>query len=341
VTGPTGRTGPTGAPSTVTGPTGNTGPAGSDVYPLPTGGNSWYHLGTLSTAQTGRMFKLEIITQHYYSSNHADFVVAEIVFSTANGVTSQLAFDGLDFYGAASVRFSGWNMSTTSFAIVQNSTSSYAFYFYMLEYPGGGLLRTTRSQAGDTFTYSGLQLAPTGTFINPSYDSRISAGDVGLDRVNNTSDVDKPLSTAATSALALKANLASPTFTGTVNCGTLTSSGTVTAANLRSTGITYSNFGSLSATSTMQTIYNFAGKRGLVLISGVGSISSSIVAIFDNITAAYYLSVIARNGNASSSGFLGTTNAGTMILSVQADASKNIQVSSTVNGTVSWSVILL
>ncbi len=40
--------------------------------------------------------------------------------------------------------------------------------------------------------------------------------DVGLANVDNTSDVNKPISTATATALALKANLASPTFTGTV-----------------------------------------------------------------------------------------------------------------------------
>ena len=42
-------------------------------------------------------------------------------------------------------------------------------------------------------------------------------GDVGLENVNNTSDANKPVSAATQSALNLKANLASPTFTGTVS----------------------------------------------------------------------------------------------------------------------------
>jgi len=41
-------------------------------------------------------------------------------------------------------------------------------------------------------------------------------GDVGLSNVDNTTDVAKPVSTAQQTALNLKANLASPTFTGTV-----------------------------------------------------------------------------------------------------------------------------
>jgi hypothetical protein len=40
--------------------------------------------------------------------------------------------------------------------------------------------------------------------------------DIGLSAVNNTSDANKPVSTATQMALDLKANLASPTFTGTV-----------------------------------------------------------------------------------------------------------------------------
>lgn len=44
----------------------------------------------------------------------------------------------------------------------------------------------------------------------------LSPADIGLGNVNNTSDASKPVSTATQTALDLKANLASPTFTGTV-----------------------------------------------------------------------------------------------------------------------------
>ena len=40
---------------------------------------------------------------------------------------------------------------------------------------------------------------------------------VGLDKVDNTSDLDKPVSKATSDQLALKAPVASPTFTGTVS----------------------------------------------------------------------------------------------------------------------------
>ena len=45
----------------------------------------------------------------------------------------------------------------------------------------------------------------------------LTASDVGLANVNNTTDANKPISTAAQNALDLKAPLASPTFTGTVS----------------------------------------------------------------------------------------------------------------------------
>ena len=60
----------------------------------------------------------------------------------------------------------------------------------------------------------------------------LAKADVGLGNVTNTSDANKPVSTAQQTALNLKANLASPTFTGTVNAATITASGAVTGSNL-------------------------------------------------------------------------------------------------------------
>lgn len=45
----------------------------------------------------------------------------------------------------------------------------------------------------------------------------LAKGDVGLANVDNTSDANKPVSSATQTALNAKANLASPTFTGTVS----------------------------------------------------------------------------------------------------------------------------
>jgi hypothetical protein len=61
-------------------------------------------------------------------------------------------------------------------------------------------------------TISILPIAKGGT----GKSTALVKADVGLSNVDNTSDLNKPLSTAETNALALKANIASPTFTGTV-----------------------------------------------------------------------------------------------------------------------------
>lgn len=57
-------------------------------------------------------------------------------------------------------------------------------------------------------------------------------GDVGLGNVDNTSDANKPVSTAQQTALNLKANLASPTFTGTV---TIPTGASITNPNMTGT----------------------------------------------------------------------------------------------------------
>lgn len=58
---------------------------------------------------------------------------------------------------------------------------------------------------------SALQPAGNGSAL-----TNMTKGQVGLSNVDNTTDANKPVSTAAQTALNLKANLASPTFTGTV-----------------------------------------------------------------------------------------------------------------------------
>jgi hypothetical protein len=57
----------------------------------------------------------------------------------------------------------------------------------------------------------------------PSWET-LTKGDVGLGSVDNTSDASKPISTATQAALDLKAPLASPSFTGTVNVSSLSAS---------------------------------------------------------------------------------------------------------------------
>ena len=70
----------------------------------------------------------------------------------------------------------------------------------------------------------------------------VTKSEVGLGNVDNTSDVNKPVSTAQQTALDLKANIESPTFTGTV--GGITKS-MVGLANVDNTSDATKNSGSI------------------------------------------------------------------------------------------------
>ena len=65
----------------------------------------------------------------------------------------------------------------------------------------------TKALASDLTTHTG----------NTSNPHSVTKAQVGLGSVDNTADADKPVSTATQTALNLKADLASPTFTGTVS----------------------------------------------------------------------------------------------------------------------------
>jgi hypothetical protein len=73
-------------------------------------------------------------------------------------------------------------------------------------------------------------LALKANIASPTFTGTVGGIDktmVGLENVDNTTDLLKPVSTATQTELNLKANIASPTFTGTVAAEILTS-GTVT-----------------------------------------------------------------------------------------------------------------
>jgi hypothetical protein len=78
-------------------------------------------------------------------------------------------------------------------------------------------------------------IAAAGTAADSKISTAVAAltkSSVGLGNVDNTSDANKPVSTATQTALDLKANLAGPTFTGTVVLPSTTSIGNVSATEL-------------------------------------------------------------------------------------------------------------
>jgi hypothetical protein len=99
----------------------------------------------------------------------------------------------------------------------------------------GALLSTTELNYLDGVTSSvQSQLDAKAPLNAPTFTgtvSGISKSMVGLGNVDNTSDANKPVSTAQQTAIDLKANLASPTFTGTPSLPTGTTAVTQTLGN--------------------------------------------------------------------------------------------------------------
>ena len=112
---------------------------------------------------------------------------------------------------------------------------------------------TAAATVTDVVTLSGGELAAVDPGVNAdhfvvwddsesgiSYQSPNAAKTtIGLSNVNNTSDANKPISDAAVTEFATKADLAGPTFTGTVGAAAVTTTGNViVGGNLTVSGTT-------------------------------------------------------------------------------------------------------
>ena len=101
--------------------------------------------------------------------------------------------------------------------------------------------------------------APVQSVANKTGVVTLVKGDVGLGNVDNTTDLAKPVSTATVNALALKADLESPTFTGTPNAVTAAAGtgGTQVATNA------YADTSSAAAVAAAATAYATAAQGAL------------------------------------------------------------------------------
>jgi hypothetical protein len=106
-----------------------------------------------------------------------------------------------------------------------------------------GTIALTTDIPSGVVTESGTQTLTNKTLTSPVINTPtgITKTDVGLANVDNTSDANKPVSTAGQTALDLKANLSGATFTGAVSGTSLTLSGDLTVngttTNINSTNL--------------------------------------------------------------------------------------------------------
>lgn len=136
---------------------------------------------------------------------------------------------------------------------------------------GTGFVKAT----GTTISYDNSTYVPTSRTINGnalSSDVTLSKSDVGLGNADNTSDANKPVSTAQQTALDLKANLASPTFTGTVSGVTATMVG---LGNVDNTSDATKN--AASATLTNKTISGASNTLSNIPTSAVTGYSGYVL----------------------------------------------------------------
>lgn len=133
------------------------------------------------------------------------------------------------------------------------------------------------SLEGGVKTISGSPEIFSPTIISPTFSGTItglSKSSVGLSNVDNTSDANKPISTLTQTALNLKANLSSPTFTGLIDASAIRiSSNALDPFNILNTATQAGFF--LGYAQSQGLLNGFVGANNSVIIAkGVASTSS-------------------------------------------------------------------
>lgn len=237
--GPAGSQGPAGN----TGPQGDTGPAGPSVWGGITGTLSTQ--ADLQTALNGKQPLAAVLT-----NTTASFTTAQE--TKLSGIATAATANSPDATLLARANHTGSQAQST----VTNLTSDLALKAPLASPTFTGTVAgitkamvglgsaedkssaTIRGEITSGNVTSALTYTPTsvtgltGTQSVAAFKTGISLvkGDVGLGNADNTADTAKPVSTAQQTALDLKANLASPTFTGTVGAAAVAATGAVTSS---------------------------------------------------------------------------------------------------------------
>ena len=157
--------------------------------------------------------------------------------SLAYSITTNLAASVLNDLGdvtitsAANGDFLRWNGSAWINDAVDLATDTIgSFVQSLVAGTGVTLSNNSGENATPTVAVDTTVIAPIASPTFTGTVSGVTATMVGLGSVNNTTDANKPVSTATQTALDLKSNLASPSFSGTVTAAALTVSGNLTVS---------------------------------------------------------------------------------------------------------------
>jgi hypothetical protein len=339
-------------------------------YPIMSGagltGPAWYRLGNFTATSGVRMLRIDINMQ----SPAGSFQPARLHFSTNNGSYVQNTYDAtpVDFNAYAEMQVNSVNwfyaLPDADVAVQQNSNTSYAFYVRITSTTREGFF-TVYHSTGDTFTFVGtnagntrpsngvhpmvsqpvdpamIGAAPT---VNPSFTGTLSTQNLGVSNLVLIPNDSLTIANTAglIGALAGKATLGGPANFSTLSLSGLLSGTTVAGTTLIASSGFYSTTGFLTSTSSSQTIYQVgSSQRGLLVVDAEAPNSSSAVCFFSSASGVFWLSIVARNGNAFGTGNVGTAFSGTNNLNVFINSTGAIRVSTTSAGTTRWSIVLL
>ena len=351
-------------------------------YPITFGSGmtsaTWYKLGALSLTSGVRVFSLQVTTQ----SPLGGFRPAWIRFSTNNGNYVENSYDATPISFNAHVQVQttspGWWYDTlgTDIAVTQLSNTSYAFYLKVYPNIGTGFFSVQHSTGGDSFAFEGTYSSTTrpANGIHPTVAPLVTADQIGaassssptitgtlscqnLAASGTVSIPDGSLSIADTfglqTALNGKATLGANVNFGSCDLvGSLTFGGNLTGgpnSQLSAYAINSSTgFGSLSGslttTSSSQTIYSFSAaseNRGFVVVEAASPNNSTVLGFFDSRSGNTFLTILARQGNATGATNLSTANTGTLNITLTCNTSGQLRLSTPSTGTCFWSIVFI
>jgi hypothetical protein len=156
---------------------------------------------------------------------------------------------------------------------------------------GKGLVTASSSTAiAFPVTLAGIETLTNKTLTSPVINTPtgIVKADVGLGNVDNTSDASKPVSTATQTALNFKADLASPTFTGTI---TIPSPFTLGSTSVTTTGTQLNYLNAITGTTGSTNSSLVFSNNPTLTTPNIGDAIGASLVLTGNVTTKHLVGV--------------------------------------------------